>query len=852
MGLFAGLLAVALVLTGCDSNDGGMEASPEPATFSLADVAAVNSNLSTFGTALDAAGKVGTLDDTTSTFTVFAPSNAAFGRYDVDFLVNDPDLLGEVLDYHVIKGAAVTSDQLSDGDTFETVQGDTVEVSVDDDGNIFVEGAPVTTPDLDNPVNGVAHVVGDVLLTNRTAGERLQLTNATETLFQAIDDAGLASAFDNPDNVWTTFAPGNQAFANADLSLFSDSEIQQILQYHTLPDTVDSEALLQLLSDNGGEVSVPTNQGDDLTITQVEPDSIVFNGGEATLNLDRVDQRASNGVIHPIDGVLTPPSIQATLTDLVANTENLSTLATALEATGQDQALDNPDETYTVFAPANPAFRPYDVDFLLNNTSTLSEVLGYHVVQGAAVTSDQLEDGDTFTTIQGEDIEVTIEDGTVFVEGAPVTTADLEVDNGVAHVVGDVLLTNRTPLERLQVNTATQTFRQVLIDNDLDTEFNNSVATTFAPSNTAFENTELSGVSDSELEQILNYHTLDDANLPDLTDSEELLRRLSNNGGEISVGTEQGEDLTITQVAPDSIVFNNGQAALNLNRVDQRAGNGSIIHQIDGVLIPSSVTRAISYDLAAQMNDGAISGGVSGTVTFLEYTQNRTIVRLELDDGATGASVAHPAHIHANSASEGGGIQIYLTPIDGSGGGGTSARLVDRSYDELATFDGYVNVHQSVENLGTVVSQGNIGANAQGSPATSLDLVDNPETATYDLAANSNDGDVAPDGIPGRVEFVELTDGQTFVQVSLDTGNGATGASVSHPAHIHNNSASQGGNIEYYLSPVDGSDAQARSGKIVAEDFATLAGFNGYVNVHESVANLGAIVAQGNVGSNAP
>jgi hypothetical protein len=246
------------------------------------------------------------------------------------------------------------------------------------------------------------------------------------------------------------------------------------------------------------------------------------------------------------------------------------------------------------------------------------------------------------------------------------------------------------------------------------------------------------------------------------------------------------------------------------------------------------------------MNDGAISGGVSGTVTFLEYTQNRTIVRLELDDGATGADVAHPAHIHANSASEGGGIQVYLTPIDGSGGGGTSARLVDRSYDELATFDGYVNIHESVANLGTIVAQGNIGANAQGSPAASLDLVDNPQTETYDLAANENGGDVAPDGIPGRVEFVELTSSQTFVQVSLDTGNGATGASVSHPAHIHRTAD---GGIEYYLSPVDGSDAQARSGKIVGEDFSTLNSFAGYVNVHESVANLGDIVSQGNIGA---
>jgi len=222
------------------------------------------------------------------------------------------------------------------------------------------------------------------------------------------------------------------------------------------------------------------------------------------------------------------------------------------------------------------------------------------------------------------------------------------------------------------------------------------------------------------------------------------------------------------------------------------------------------------------------------------------VVTLELDDGATGASVAHPAHIHNNSASEGGGIEIYLTPIDGSGGGGTSARIVDRPFEELANFNGYVNIHESVANLGTVVAQGNIGANATGTLAAGLDLVDDQRSETYMLDANSNDGSVAPSGIPGSVQFLELTNGLTFVQVSLDTGNGATGADVSHPAHIHNTSS---GNIEYYLSPVDGSDDAARSGKLVGESYDTLIGYDGYVNVHESVANLGDIVSQGNIGA---
>jgi len=543
-----------------------------------------------------------------------------------------------------------------------------------------------------------------------------------------------------------------------------------------------------------------------------------------------------------------PPAEATTLTDVVSQTDNLSTLGDALGAAGRADVLDNEDATFTVFAPSNTAFQPYNVDFLVDNPDLLGAVLDYHVVEGSAVSASELSDGDTFTTVQGDEIEVSIDgDGNVFVEGAPVTTTDVEADNGIAHVIGDVLLTNRNAAERLQATTATEQLYQALDNAGLAGAFANAdnMWTTFAPDNESFENADLSGFSDDEVQQILQYHVLDG-----VTDSEDLLQLLSDNNGEVSVQTLQGEDVTITEQDDGSIVFNGGEATLNLDRVDQRASNG-ILHQIEGLLIPPSFNRSVSYDLAAQSNDGAIPDGVAGTVTFWEAGPDQTVVTLELDEGATGASVAHPAHIHNNSASDGGDIAIYLTPIDGSGGGGTSARLVNQSFDELANFNGYVNIHESVDNLGTVVSQGNIGANAPGTLAAGLDLVDNQRSETYPLDANMNDGAVAPNGIPGSVQFLELTSDLTFAQVSLDTGNGATGASVSHPAHIHNGSAGSGGGIEYYLSPVDGSDSDARSGKLVNESYDTLVGFDGYVNVHESVANLGDVVSQGNVGANA-
>jgi len=160
-----------------------------------------------------------------------------------------------------------------------------------------------------------------------------------------------------------------------------------------------------------------------------------------------------------------------------------------------------------------------------------------------------------------------------------------------------------------------------------------------------------------------------------------------------------------------------------------------------------------------------------------------------------------------------------------------------------------VNVHESVENLGAVVSQGDIGANASGSEDEGLSLINDPRSTSYTLGANPNEGIIASDGIPAEATLQELTDDPTLVTLALDI-SGATGASVSHPAHIH---ASSDNSIQYYLSPIDGSDGNAVSSKLVSASYDKLTDdskeFDGYINIHESVPNLGAVVSQGDIGS---
>jgi plastocyanin len=47
---------------------------------------------------------------------------------------------------------------------------------------------------------------------------------------------------------------------------------------------------------------------------------------------------------------------------------------------------------------------------------------------------------ESLTTVQGEDINITVENDTVMVDNANVTTADIEASNGIIHVIDSVML----------------------------------------------------------------------------------------------------------------------------------------------------------------------------------------------------------------------------------------------------------------------------------------------------------------------------------------------------------------------------------------------------------------------------
>jgi uncharacterized surface protein with fasciclin (FAS1) repeats len=109
-------------------------AKDEP-TMSIVDVAVANPDFSTLVAALTAADLVSTLADENATFTVFAPTNAAFAKIDATVLsglLADTDALSSVLLKHVIGGAEINSlgAYAANGAMVETAGGDNVSISL--------------------------------------------------------------------------------------------------------------------------------------------------------------------------------------------------------------------------------------------------------------------------------------------------------------------------------------------------------------------------------------------------------------------------------------------------------------------------------------------------------------------------------------------------------------------------------------------------------------------------------------------------------------------------------------------------------------------------------------------------
>ena len=381
-------------------------------------------------------GDLGTLDP----ITVFAPTDAAFAALPagtVDALLADIPALTDILLYHVLDGAAVSSGQLFDGQTATMLNGSDITVTINN--GVFINGTnQVIVADI-AVSNGVLHVTDGVLLPPapqvQTSVWDIIVGSPDHTTLEAVVGlAGLDGALEGPGS-FTVFAPTDAAFALVPQpiidALIADPSglLTFILKYHVVP----SEALSTDLFDGQ---TITTLSGVDVNVSIING-SVFINHAQVTV----ADIVTDNGVVHVIDAVIAPGVIANNVMEIIAGSPSHTILETAIGAAGLQTTLED-DYFFTVFAPVDDAFSALPagtIPALLANPTALTDVLLYHAV-GETINAADLVDGQVVTMLQGDDATITLPMGGAMINNANIVVADLNAWNGVVHVIDAVLL----------------------------------------------------------------------------------------------------------------------------------------------------------------------------------------------------------------------------------------------------------------------------------------------------------------------------------------------------------------------------------------------------------------------------
>lgn len=206
----------------------------------------------------------------------------------------------------------------------------------------------------------------------------------------------------------------------------SESAVDMAL-YHIVP---NSAIMFSALS---GESVVTTALGMPISFQENE----VVNATDVAA----ADLEASNGVIHLLDEVVA-------LSDGIYQWLDASTqhnyLTAAVNFLGLDGAF-SAIGTRTIFAPTDGAILAYadandlSIFDIVYNPEFLDALL-VHSVGSAALTSGDLLAAGNVTADSGDDLFITSSEGAVYVNAAEVTNADNLTQNGIVHVVNEIIM----------------------------------------------------------------------------------------------------------------------------------------------------------------------------------------------------------------------------------------------------------------------------------------------------------------------------------------------------------------------------------------------------------------------------
>merc|ERR1719201_3107343 len=295
------------------------------------------------------------------------------------------------------------------------------------------------------------------------------------------------------------------------------------------------------------------------------------------------------------------------IVQLAVGTKDLSTLVAALKAGQLVSALEGKGP-FTVFAPTNAAFAKLPkatLNHLLDPKalSSLQAVLEYHVVSGA-IYSKSLKAVNHVKTLESEQLLVEKHAGGVTVNRkSHVTTADVRASNGVVHIVDAVLIppSMLPPSQTVKniVNLAAGTkdlstlVAALKAGNLVNALEGTGPFTVFAPTNEAFAklpkatlNSLLQPKNIRTLQAVLEYHVVSGSIYSSSLKSENTVKTLES-------------ETMLVEVRNGGVTINH---AAHVTMANVAASNG-VVHIIDAVLLPPSMTKRSIVELAAGNKD---------------------------------------------------------------------------------------------------------------------------------------------------------------------------------------------------------------------------------------------------------
>ncbi|MCZ4407777.1 fasciclin domain-containing protein [Cryomorphaceae bacterium 1068] len=544
---------------------------PEGATTIL-DIVANSDDHNTLETAVIAAELDGTLSGP-GTFTLFAPTDAAFDALPsgvLDILLADPTgALADVLLYHVAGSIELAAD-LSDGQVIPTVNGQDVTVSIVGE-DVFINDAQVTVANLP-AINGVVHVIDAVLVPADAIC--VDLAAGPFTDFNTTFGGAPVSEFGVcPTNQLTGF----EAWASESYTVDNFVAGQEYtFSICDGPGAGTWDAELTVFDPDGGLVAI----AQDCQITWTAPVD-----GTYIIGIQEVGECGDSSPNQGTNNGFPTLSCTSdnTVFTIISNSEDHNTLEAAILAAELAGTLSG-EGTFTVFAPTDDAFAALDPvlleALLADPTNLLADILLYHVAPITALSGD-LTDGQMVTTVNGEDVTITLDGDDVLVNGALVTVADLEADNGVVHVINAVLLpTELTTVYDIVVDSDIHNTLEIAINTaGLDGALSGDAGnvTLFAPTDEAFDNLP-DGVLDAlladpegDLTEVLLYHVIEGFNIA-----------ANITAGDVE--TLFGEDITVT-IDGENVMVNDAMVI-----VTDLVGINGVVHVIDAVLVPTTLS----------------------------------------------------------------------------------------------------------------------------------------------------------------------------------------------------------------------------------------------------------------------